>query len=129
MQNYLTDCTKDEGIDYIFSRMAATYGASFMRHWDGVDPQVVRSVWKSDVGIYLQSRASMDYALAHMHQDFPPSSIAFKNQCLAGPALKREPVVMIEKKLTVHEQIALQRKKAEAKQRLDELLNELKGKV
>ncbi len=37
MSNYLLDCTEDEGLDYIFGKMGAIYGASFVRHWDGVD--------------------------------------------------------------------------------------------
>jgi len=114
MSNYLADCTPDEGLDYIFGRMAATYGASFMRHWDGVDPNLVRNVWKDDVGIYLTSRESMDYALKHMHPDFPPSSISFAKQCLSGPPMKKKPVVMIENTLTEAEKVELRLKKEKA---------------
>jgi hypothetical protein len=39
MSNYLeTDfCTKEDGLDYIFAVMGATYGAAFNRHFEGMD--------------------------------------------------------------------------------------------
>jgi len=47
MSNYLeTDfCSTEEGLDFIFGYMGAVYGASFTRHWEGVEADFVRQVW------------------------------------------------------------------------------------
>jgi len=39
MSSYLeTDfCSPDDGLDYIFGRMMAIFGASFARHFDQID--------------------------------------------------------------------------------------------
>ena len=121
MSNFLADCTMDEGLDYIFGRMGATYGAAFMRHWDGIAPELVRDVWKDDIGVYLTSKESMDYALKRMNANFPPSSIAFRDLCIGGPPMKRAPVIMIEKQLTEAEKQKVARDKADAMQKLQAL--------
>ena len=86
MQNSYSnkDCTQDEGLDYIFAYMGAVYGAAFSRHWDGSDPTTVRAVWDEIVGVHLTNKSIMDYALANLPADFPPSAIAFRNLCIDG---------------------------------------------
>ena len=39
MSDYLESnfTTADNGLDYIFGKMSAIYGAAFTRNWDGVD--------------------------------------------------------------------------------------------
>lgn len=92
MSNYSeTDfCNPDDGLDYIFGRMGAIYGAAFIRHWDGVDPELIRQVWKEELGRFLTFRPSMDYAMGRLNADFPPSAIAFKNFCNTGPMVPRK---------------------------------------
>ena len=121
MSNFLADCTMDEGLDYIFGRMGATYGAAFMRHWDGIAPELVRDVWKDDIGVYLTSKESMDFALKRMNANFPPSSIAFRDLCLSGPPMKRKPVVMIENTMTEQQKLKLAQDKAKAMEALKAL--------
>lgn len=86
MQNFYSnkDCTQAEGLDYIFAYMGAVYGAAFSRHWDGSDPTTVRAVWDEIVGVHLTNKSIMDYALANLPADFPPSAIAFRNLCIDG---------------------------------------------
>lgn len=86
MQNSYSNksCTEAEGLDYIFAYMGAVYGAAFSRHWDGSDPTTVRAVWEEIVGVYLTNKPIMDYALANLPADFPPSAIAFRNLCTEG---------------------------------------------
>lgn len=96
-------CKPDEGLDYIFARMMAIYGAPFNRHFDGIDPMIVRQEWKQQLGRFLTYRPSMDYAISKLDGDFVPSAIKFRNLCNAGPDIPSKPMMMIEKQLTEEE--------------------------
>lgn len=93
MPNYSESdfCVADAGLDFVFSYMAAVYGASFVRHWDGVDSEVVRQVWREQLGRFATYRPSLEYALAHLPANFPPSAIAFRNLCNSGPRIPDKP--------------------------------------
>lgn len=80
-------CTPDEGLDYVFAKLAAIYGGAFFRHWDGAEPTLVRETWKDLVGRFLTYRPSLDYALAHLDSAFPPSALAFRDLCRRGPEI------------------------------------------
>lgn len=120
MSNYLeTDfCTQDQGLDYIFARMMAIFGTPFNRHFDGIDPDFVRQEWKNQLGRFLTYRPSMDFAIAKLDGEFIPSAIKFRNLCNAGPEIPVKPVVQIEHKKTLHEQIQSDKAKAEGLARL-----------
>lgn len=123
MSNYLeTDfCTQDQGLDYIFARMMAIFGTPFNRHFDGIDPDFVRQEWKSQLGKFLTYRPSMDFAIAKLDGEFIPSAIKFRNLCNAGPEIPVKPMVQIERKKTLHEQVKADKAKAEGLARLAEL--------
>lgn len=127
MSNYSeTDfCQPEEGLDYIFGYMSAIYGASFTRHWERVDPGLVRSVWGKELGKFLSYKPSLDYALSHLPPNMPPSAIAFRNTCNAGPAIPIKPVVMIEKQQTQYEKARTEMAKSEALQKLRELKEQI----
>lgn len=80
-------CQADEGLDYVFARLSAIYGATFTRHWEGVDPDLVRATWTDICGKFLTYRPSMDYALEHLDSAFPPSALAFRDLCRRGPPI------------------------------------------
>jgi hypothetical protein len=94
--------------------MSAIYGAAFLRHWEGVDHNLVRQEWANQLGRFLTYRPSMDFAIAKLEGEFIPSAIKFRNLCNAGPAIPVKPVVQIERKKTLHEQIQADKAKAEA---------------
>ena len=125
MSAYLeTDfCSPDDGLDYIFGRMMAIYGASFSRHFDGVDPGLVRQEWKKQLGNFLTYRPSMDFAIDSLDGDFVPSAIKFRNLCNAGPEIPVKPVPQITRQRTQAEIAATEAAKAKARK----LLAELKG--
>lgn len=122
MSNYLeTDfCSRDEGLDYIFGRMMAIYGAPFNRHFDGLDPEFVRQEWKNQLGSFLTYRPSMDFAIKQLDGDFVPSAIKFRNFCNAGPSIPVKPVLKIERQPTLHERIETEKAKHEALAKLAE---------
>lgn len=118
MSSYLeTDfCTQDEGLDYIFGRMLAIFGASFNRHFDGIDPGFVRQEWKNQLGRFLTYRPSMDYAISRLDGEFIPSAIKFRNLCNAGPDIPVKPVLQIEKQMTQAQKDVIEQHKAKARE-------------
>jgi len=117
MSNYSNnDCTQDEGLDYIFGRMSAIYGASFLRHWEGVDLDLVRQEWKQQLGRFLTYRPSMDYAIDRLKGEFPPSAITFREYCNAGPNIPRDELQITYNPKPVDPEVV-----AEAKRKLAEL--------
>jgi len=131
MSNYSeTDfCTPDQGLDYIFGRMMAIFGATFNRHFDGIDPGFVRQEWKKQLGTFLTYRPSMDFAIEKLDGEFVPSAIKFRNLCNAGPEIPRKPVVSIEKQLTQREKDEIERNKQTALAKLAELRKQYKGEA
>lgn len=131
MSNYLeTDfCTQDQGLDYIFARMMAIFGAPFNRHFDGLDAEFVRQEWKLQLGKFLTYRPSMDFAIAKLDGEFIPSAIKFRNLCNSGPEIPNKPMVQIERKKTLHEQIEADRVKAEGLAKLAELKKQFRGEA
>ena len=79
----------DEGLDYIFARMSAIFGAAFTRHWDGIEPVLIRQEWKRQLGNFLTYLPTLDYAIDRLSPDFVPSAIKFREFCNAGPAIPR----------------------------------------
>ena len=75
------ETTQDDGFDYIFMCMSASYGASFARHWDGVDEKMIREVWKKHLGDNLLSKNAMDYALTSLPTEFIPTPMKFNELC------------------------------------------------
>ena len=99
----------------------AIFGTPFNRHFDGIDPEFVRQEWKNQLGKFLTYRPSMDFAIAKLDGEFIPSAIKFRNLCNAGPNIPVKPMVQIERKKTLHEQIEADKAKAEGLAKLAEL--------
>jgi len=117
MSNYSqNDCTQDEGLDYIFGRMSAIYGAAFLRHWEGVDLELVRQEWKQQLGRFLTYRPSMDYAIDRLKGEFPPSAITFREYCNAGPNIPTNQVQLEYNPKPVDPEVV-----AEARRKLKEM--------
>jgi hypothetical protein len=127
MSNYLeTDfCQADEGLDYVFGYMGGVYGATFTRHWERVDPEVVRAVWRKELGRMLTYKPTLDYALSHLPANQPPSVIAFRALCNAGPEIPVKPHLQIQKQPTQYEKARSEMRKAEALAKLKELRDQL----
>jgi len=114
-------CKPDDGLDYIFGRMMAIFGSSFARHFEEVDPQLVRQEWKKQLGNFLTYRPSMDFAIDKLDGNFVPSAIKFRNLCNAGPEIPVKPVPQITKQRTQAEIAATEAAKAKAKALLAQL--------
>ncbi len=119
-------CTVDQGMDYIFGKMGAIYGAMFTRNWAGVDPTLIRQVWADECGRMLTYRVKLDYALKHMNPDRPPTALQFKALLNAGPLIPDKPDFHLEVKKTP-EQVAADAKRAdEARAMIRQLVAKMK---
>ena len=117
MSNSLkTELNPDDGLDYLFARMSAIYGAAFARHWDGIDPNLIRQEWKHQLGKFLTYQPSLDYAIDRLNGEFVPSAIKFREFCNAGPAIPRD-----EQQITYNPKPVDPEVVAEAKRKLAEL--------
>jgi hypothetical protein len=131
MSNYSeTDfCTTEEGLDYIFGYMGAVYGASFSRHWENIDPTLVRHVWAKELGRFLTYKPSLIYAVEHLPPTFVPSAVAFRLTCNGGPRIPERPHTMITKQPTQFETARAEIIKSEALAKLAELRRSFGEKV
>ena len=116
MSNYSEHdfCTQDQGLDYIFGKMGAIYGAAFTRHWDGVDLGLVRDTWKEMLGVYATYKPTIDFALNSMDKSFVPSAIAFKDLCSQAGRIPVKPERTIIHQKTQAEIEASAKEKEEA---------------
>ena len=106
-------CTPDQGLDYIFGRLGAIYGAAFTRHWDGVDLSMVRQTWGEMLGVYATYKPTIDFALGNMGK-FVPSAIEFKDLCAQAGRIPDKPHSLITKQPTQAEIAVTQKQKEEA---------------
>lgn len=114
-------CTMDEGLDYVFGRLSAIFGASFSRHFESVQPSFVRQEWKMQIGRFLTYKPSMDYAISQLDGDFIPSAIKFRRLCNAGPNIPVEHKPQITRQPTQYEKARTEIEKAKALEKLKEL--------
>lgn len=121
-------CSTENGIKYLFARMGAIYGASFVRHWDGVDQSVIRQTWGEILGRYATYRPSLDFALKNMGK-FVPSAIEFKELCTQGPRIPDRPHSIITKQPTQHELAMTAQAKEEALQKIRSFTGLMKAAI
>jgi hypothetical protein len=120
-------CSIDEGLDYIFGYMGAVYGASFSRHWENIDPELVRDVWAKELSRFLTYKPSLNYALEHLPPTFIPSAVAFRLTCNNGPRIPVKQNIMITKQFTQDEIDNAEIIKKEALAKLAELRRSFVG--
>ncbi len=118
-------CTADQGLDYIFGKMAAIYGAAFTRHWDGVDLALVRQTWKEMLGVYATYKPTMDFALNSMNKAFVPSAIAFKELCAQAGRIPLKPETTLTHQKTQVEIEESQKAKDEAIRKIREFTKKM----
>jgi hypothetical protein len=80
----------DDGLDYVFARLSGIFGSAFARHWDGIEPIIIRQEWKRQLGKFLTHKPSLDYAIDRLQGDYVPSAIKFREFCNAGPAIPHD---------------------------------------
>lgn len=120
-------CTTDQGLDYIFARMGAIYGAAFTRHWEHVDLSIVRQTWGELLGKYATYKPSMDFALQSMNTSFVPSALAFRELCTQGPRIPDKPHSIITQQPTQAELKVTAQAKEEALRAIRNFTQSVRG--
>lgn len=84
-------------IDRIFARLLVRYGNQWLRMWDGIDMDAVKTEWASELAVYSSNLRAIAYGLDNLPQDFPPNVSQFKAICnrrpdVQAPALPAPPI-------------------------------------
>lgn len=82
-----------QAINRLFDRLAATYGASWLRQWDGVDPGPVKSLWAHELAGYENNLAAIAWALENLPETCP-NLIQFRNLCRKAPEVEQKRLEM-----------------------------------
>lgn len=117
----------DNGLDYVFGKMGAIYGAQFTRHWDNVDASLIRQTWKELLGVYATYKPSLDFALGAMSDKYIPSALEFKNLCVQAGRIPVKPEATITHQKTQAEIVEAAKMREEAIASLKQFMNKVKG--
>lgn len=79
--------TMAESIDWLFTRLAGTYGAQWTRLWDGSPITDVKSAWGYELSGYAGNPSAIRYALENLPERCP-NVIQFRNLCRAAPTVQ-----------------------------------------
>jgi hypothetical protein len=72
-------------IDRLFDRLTVTYGAQFMRAYEGQQPAAVKSSWAHELAGFENRLDAVAWAL-EMLPDRCPNVIEFRRLCRAAPS-------------------------------------------
>ena len=74
-----------KAIDRLFERLAATYGAQWVRQWQDVPMADVKSAWAHELATFANSLHRIAWALENLPPKVP-NAIEFKAICRQAPA-------------------------------------------
>lgn len=97
-----------EVIDAIFAKLAVRYGAVWLRQWDGLDMNLVKSDWGSELAGFSDNLEPLRYALRNLPERCP-NVVQFRNLANSCPLpdFKQLPSPKADERI-VAEQIAKQ---------------------
>lgn len=119
-------CSVEQGLDYIFAKMGAIYGSLFLRHWEGIDANLIRQVWAEECHVMLTYRPKMDYALKNMNPDRPPSALQFAKLLNEAPKIPDKPHFHLHNQKTEKEIQEEKHRAKVAREQLHNLISKLK---
>ena len=73
-------------IDWVFDRLAATYGRDWLRKFDGIDPNAVKASWGHELDGFSNDLHAVAYALENLPEQVP-NVIQFKAICRRAPTI------------------------------------------
>jgi len=79
-------------IDRLFERLAATYGSTWHRLWDGTPIVDVKTAWAHELSGFADNLKALAWALENL-PDYPPNVIQFRALARRAPVLD---VLLIE---------------------------------
>lgn len=82
-----------KAVDRLFERLALTYGAAWMRQWEGLDVNDIKALWAHELAGYASRLDAIAWALEHLPPRCP-NIIEFKALCREAP--RHEPLPLPE---------------------------------
>ena len=82
-----------KAIDRLFERLALTYGAAWVRQWEGLNMNDVKAMWAHELAGYANRLDAIAWALENLPPRCP-NIIEFKSLCREAP--RREPLPLPE---------------------------------
>ncbi len=73
-----------QAVDRLFDRLSATYGAAFLRGYEGVDPSAVKTVWAHELSGFAGNLQALAWALENLPER-APNAIEFRNLARKAP--------------------------------------------
>lgn len=77
--------TMADSIDWLFTRLAGTYGAQWTRQWEGTPMTDIKTAWGHELSGYAGNPSAIRYALDNLPERCP-NVIQFRNLCRAAPS-------------------------------------------
>jgi hypothetical protein len=72
-------------IDRLFNRLALTYGSAWVRQWEGLDANTVKSFWAHELSQFTGCLQNIAWALENLPERCP-NLVQFKALCHQAPA-------------------------------------------
>ena len=82
-----------KAIDRLFERLALTYGAAWMRQWEGLNLNDIKAMWAHELAGYASRLDAIAWALEHLPPRCP-NILEFKALCREAP--RHEPLPLPE---------------------------------
>ena len=72
-------------LDRIFDKLTLTYGQQFLRRWQDIDLNAVKSDWGHELAGFAQHPRAIAWALQHLPIDKPPTVLEFRALARKAP--------------------------------------------
>lgn len=72
-------------VDKIFDKLTVTYGQAFLRRWNDIDINAVKSDWAHELSGFAQKPRAIAWALENLPEDKPPTVLDFRRLCRSCP--------------------------------------------
>lgn len=73
-------------VDRIFDKLTLTYGQSFLRRWQDIDLNAVKSDWAHELAGFAQHPRAIAWALQNLPTEKPPTVLEFRALARRVPA-------------------------------------------
>lgn len=73
-------------VDRIFDKLTLVYGQSFLRRWQDIDLNAVKSDWCHELDGFENHPKAIAYALQNLPADKPPTVLEFRAMARRAPA-------------------------------------------
>lgn len=73
-------------VDRIFDKLTLTFGQSFLRRWQDIDLNAVKSDWGHELAGFAQHPRAIAWALQNLPADKPPTVLEFRALARRAPA-------------------------------------------